>query len=409
MPATVIGGAALVGDGEGGCFVAGPPRRRGGSGGMRVGRHAARLSPRSRPHPQRHPRPRRGGHAAATSSPPLRASAAACSSTRGVRRPWRWVASSRRARYGASPEAKARPTSGTVGAVARHGHAARRRPHDRPRRAATRAAQPRECRRRRPARARAGHRARDGGAAGRALSGRGAALPGGGHLTGDIRVVDDFAHNGDKIRAALTTAQAGAPRIVAVFQPHGFGPARFLRPELKALLPSLLRPRRPLLLRGDLLRGRHPPRTSPAATSPTIFRPPSTAATRATTPPSSMGHGEGAPRRHRAHDGRARSRAAAPGARGVRRPPDPPHRLACPPPDPPPVDSRSRVWMKRSALPLVRGVYGRVRRCRDPRGPAEVAEDVETSSRIHCPSGSGAPGCPAACTTPGRARGRPSR
>jgi UDP-N-acetylmuramate--alanine ligase len=57
-----------------------------------------------------------------------------------------------------------------------------------------------------------------------------------------VRVVDDFAHNGDKIRAAITTAQAGAARIVAVFQPHGFGPARFLRPELKALLPSLLRP-----------------------------------------------------------------------------------------------------------------------------------------------------------------------
>ncbi|HEV8616718.1 MAG TPA: Mur ligase domain-containing protein [Methylomirabilota bacterium] len=58
-----------------------------------------------------------------------------------------------------------------------------------------------------------------------------------------IRVVDDFAHNGEKIRAALTTAQAGAERVVAVFQPHGFGPARFLRSELKALLPRLLRAR----------------------------------------------------------------------------------------------------------------------------------------------------------------------
>jgi UDP-N-acetylmuramate--alanine ligase len=29
--------------------------------------------------------------------------------------------------------------------------------------------------------------------------------------------------------------------VVAVFQPHGFGPARFLRPELKTLLPSILR------------------------------------------------------------------------------------------------------------------------------------------------------------------------
>src|SRR6266850_1570602 len=34
-----------------------------------------------------------------------------------------------------------------------------------------------------------------------------------------IRVIDDFAHNGEKIRAALTTAQAGAPRVVAMFQP----------------------------------------------------------------------------------------------------------------------------------------------------------------------------------------------
>jgi len=56
-------------------------------------------------------------------------------------------------------------------------------------------------------------------------------------------VVDDYAHNGEKLRAAITTAQAGAPRVVAVFQPHGFGPARFLRPELRELLPAILRPR----------------------------------------------------------------------------------------------------------------------------------------------------------------------
>ncbi len=57
-----------------------------------------------------------------------------------------------------------------------------------------------------------------------------------------IRVVDDYAHNGEKIRAALTTAQSGAARVVAVFQPHGYGPARFLRPELRELLPRVLRP-----------------------------------------------------------------------------------------------------------------------------------------------------------------------
>jgi len=57
-----------------------------------------------------------------------------------------------------------------------------------------------------------------------------------------VRVIDDFAHNAEKIRAALSTAQASAPRVVAVFQPHGFGPARFLRAELRELLPGLLRP-----------------------------------------------------------------------------------------------------------------------------------------------------------------------
>lgn len=57
-----------------------------------------------------------------------------------------------------------------------------------------------------------------------------------------IRVIDDYAHNGEKIRAALTTAKAGAARVLAVFQPHGYGPARFLRAELRALLPELLRP-----------------------------------------------------------------------------------------------------------------------------------------------------------------------
>lgn len=57
-----------------------------------------------------------------------------------------------------------------------------------------------------------------------------------------IRVVDDYAHNGEKLRAALGTAQSGSKRVLAVFQPHGFGPARFLRAELRELLPRLLRP-----------------------------------------------------------------------------------------------------------------------------------------------------------------------
>src|SRR5262245_46427026 len=57
-----------------------------------------------------------------------------------------------------------------------------------------------------------------------------------------IRVVDDYAHNGEKLRAAIVAAQSGAGRVLAVFQPHGFGPARFLRPELREMMPRVLRP-----------------------------------------------------------------------------------------------------------------------------------------------------------------------
>ncbi|MBI2203679.1 MAG: hypothetical protein HYU41_07510 [Candidatus Rokubacteria bacterium] len=63
-----------------------------------------------------------------------------------------------------------------------------------------------------------------------------------GPTSSGVRVVDDYAHNADKLRAAIVTAQAGAGRVVAVFQPHGFGPARFLRSELRDMLPTVLRP-----------------------------------------------------------------------------------------------------------------------------------------------------------------------
>ena len=43
-----------------------------------------------------------------------------------------------------------------------------------------------------------------------------------------IEVVDDFAHNPAKIAAAIATARARAGRVLAVFQPHGYGPTRFL-------------------------------------------------------------------------------------------------------------------------------------------------------------------------------------
>jgi UDP-N-acetylmuramate--alanine ligase len=59
---------------------------------------------------------------------------------------------------------------------------------------------------------------------------------------GGIEIIDDFAHNPDKISAALATARARGQRVLAVFQPHGYGPTRFLRDALIDSLAAGLRP-----------------------------------------------------------------------------------------------------------------------------------------------------------------------
>ncbi len=56
-----------------------------------------------------------------------------------------------------------------------------------------------------------------------------------------IHVVDDFAHNPAKIAAAVSAARGIAERIVAVYQPHGFGPTRFLRDEYISTFQSIFR------------------------------------------------------------------------------------------------------------------------------------------------------------------------
>jgi UDP-N-acetylmuramate--alanine ligase len=57
-----------------------------------------------------------------------------------------------------------------------------------------------------------------------------------------VEVVDDFAHNPAKLEAALATAQRRAARVLAVYQPHGYGPTRFLRADFVATFASALRP-----------------------------------------------------------------------------------------------------------------------------------------------------------------------
>ncbi len=47
----------------------------------------------------------------------------------------------------------------------------------------------------------------------------------------NVQVVDDFAHNPAKIAAVVRASRGLAERVIAVYQPHGFGPTRFLKDE----------------------------------------------------------------------------------------------------------------------------------------------------------------------------------
>ncbi|MEW9853734.1 UDP-N-acetylmuramate--L-alanine ligase [Novosphingobium sp. M1R2S20] len=47
-----------------------------------------------------------------------------------------------------------------------------------------------------------------------------------------ITVIDDFGHNPDKVSATLSTLKAHPGRVIAFFQPHGYGPLRQMGAEL---------------------------------------------------------------------------------------------------------------------------------------------------------------------------------
>ncbi|MCK5803917.1 MAG: hypothetical protein KAI66_13855 [Lentisphaeria bacterium] len=56
-----------------------------------------------------------------------------------------------------------------------------------------------------------------------------------------LPVYNDYAHNPDKIAAAIATArEAGGGGVLAFFQPHGFGPLGFMRDSLKTQLAESL-------------------------------------------------------------------------------------------------------------------------------------------------------------------------
>lgn len=56
-----------------------------------------------------------------------------------------------------------------------------------------------------------------------------------------IWVIDDYAHNPTKVAAAIRSVQPLAKKVIAWFQPHGYGPTRFLRDDFVREISNALR------------------------------------------------------------------------------------------------------------------------------------------------------------------------
>lgn len=59
---------------------------------------------------------------------------------------------------------------------------------------------------------------------------------------GGVTVIDDFAHNPDKITASLRTLHEFPGRLLVMFQPHGFGPLKKMETEFIDMFVSELNP-----------------------------------------------------------------------------------------------------------------------------------------------------------------------
>ncbi len=57
-----------------------------------------------------------------------------------------------------------------------------------------------------------------------------------------VYVIDDYAHNPVKCAAAIAACQPIASKVVAWFQPHGYGPTRFLKNDFVKEIAAVLRP-----------------------------------------------------------------------------------------------------------------------------------------------------------------------
>lgn len=57
-----------------------------------------------------------------------------------------------------------------------------------------------------------------------------------------VLLIDDYAHNPAKCAASISACQPIAPKVIAWFQPHGYGPTRFLRKDFVDEICAVLRP-----------------------------------------------------------------------------------------------------------------------------------------------------------------------
>ena len=55
-------------------------------------------------------------------------------------------------------------------------------------------------------------------------------------------LIDDYAHNPAKCAASIEACRHIAPKVVAWFQPHGYGPTKFLRKDFVEEISKVLRP-----------------------------------------------------------------------------------------------------------------------------------------------------------------------
>ena len=55
-----------------------------------------------------------------------------------------------------------------------------------------------------------------------------------------VTVIDDFGHNPDKVSATLATLKVHPGRVIAFFQPHGYGPLRQMGAELAEVMARML-------------------------------------------------------------------------------------------------------------------------------------------------------------------------